>query len=60
MQEFFIYAQAFIFALSPALFWLWIWYTKDSKEKEPKKLVFRAFFFGALAILPFFGIDALT
>ena len=34
----------------PALFWLWFWLREDKIHPEPKKAIFKAFFFGALAV----------
>lgn len=56
MTNYLIYTLAIILALAPALFWLYIWYRKDSVEPEPKQMIFRAFFLGMLAIMPFLGL----
>ncbi len=48
-------ATAFFFALVPALFWLTLYYHKDYKDPEPKKVIAKTFLIGALAALPFLG-----
>lgn len=39
-------------ALFPALLWLGIFLAKDTQNPEPKNMIVRAFFFGALSALP--------
>ncbi len=56
MKDYLIHFLAFFFALAPALLWLVLWYKKDSKEPEPKKMIARSFIYGCLAILPILGI----
>jgi RsiW-degrading membrane proteinase PrsW (M82 family) len=56
MPQQILIAIAIITAFLPALFWLFIWYKKDSVQPEPKRMIVLAFFFGVLGILPFFGI----
>ncbi|MBN2543243.1 PrsW family intramembrane metalloprotease [bacterium] len=43
-----------IFALSfaPGAFWIWYFYRRDKLEHEPKKKVFKLFFFGLLSAIP--------
>jgi len=41
-------ALGIILALVPALLWLIFFYQQDRKEPEPKRVVLRVFFFGAL------------
>lgn len=47
-------AQAFILAgfagVVPALFWLWFWLKEDKIHPEPRRAIFKTFFFGALAV----------
>lgn len=47
-------AEEFILAglagILPALFWLWFWLKEDNIHPEPKKAIFKAFAFGALAV----------
>jgi len=49
-------AIAFFFALIPALLWLFLYYHKDYKDPEPKKVITQTFLLGALAALPFLGL----
>ena len=46
-EEFFWSAAA---GVLPPLFWLWFWLKEDAVHPEPKRAVFRAFFFGALML----------
>lgn len=46
-----------VFALLPALLWLILWYKKDKKQPEPKRMVALAFFMGILAVIPFFLLE---
>lgn len=46
-------AIAFFFAVIPALAWLSLYWHKDYKDPEPKKVIFQTFFLGALAAIPF-------
>lgn len=39
-------------AVAPGMFLLWYFYHRDKYEREPKKLIFKVFFFGCLAIIP--------
>jgi RsiW-degrading membrane proteinase PrsW (M82 family) len=39
-------------ALAPCLFLLWYFYTRDKYEPEPKKLILRIFFLGAVFVIP--------
>ena len=47
-------AQEFIVAglagILPALFWLWFWLKEDTIHPEPKRSIFKAFAFGAIAV----------
>jgi RsiW-degrading membrane proteinase PrsW (M82 family) len=47
---------AFFFALIPALCWLVLYYHKDYKDPEPKKVITQTFLAGALVALPFLGL----
>lgn len=47
---------AITLAFVPAFLWLVLWYKKDKKDPEPKRMIFRAFFLGMLATLPFFAL----
>ena len=49
-------ATAFFFALIPAFAWLVLYYHKDYKDNEPKKLITQTFLLGALVALPFLGL----
>lgn len=44
---------AFPFALIPALCWLFIYYKKDKKDPEPKKVIAKTFLAGIIISLPF-------
>ena len=46
-------ATAFFFALMPALCWLALYYHKDYRDPEPKKVIIQTFLMGALTALPF-------
>ncbi len=48
---------AILFGLTPAIFWLVLWYRKDKQQPEPKRMVLYAFFLGMLGIIPFLGIE---
>jgi RsiW-degrading membrane proteinase PrsW (M82 family) len=39
-------------AVAPGLFLLWYFYHRDKYEREPKKLLFKIFFFGGLTVIP--------
>jgi len=39
-------------AVAPGLFLLWYFYHRDKYEREPKKLLFKVFFFGSLTVIP--------
>jgi RsiW-degrading membrane proteinase PrsW (M82 family) len=39
-------------AVAPGLFLLWYFYHRDKYEREPKKLLFKIFFFGCLTVIP--------
>jgi len=39
-------------AVAPGLFLLWYFYHRDKYEREPKRLIFKVFIFGCLAIIP--------
>jgi protease PrsW len=39
-------------AVAPGLFLLWYFYHRDKFEREPKKLLFKVFFFGSLTVIP--------
>jgi RsiW-degrading membrane proteinase PrsW (M82 family) len=39
-------------AVAPGLFLLWYFYHRDKYEREPKKLLFKVFFFGCLTVIP--------
>lgn len=34
----------------PAIFWLWFWLREDKQNPEPKKMLLKTFFFGALMV----------
>ncbi len=57
MPQIFTWTAAVFYAILPAIFWLIIWYKKDSLQPEPKTMILRAFFLGMLGVLPFFGIQ---
>jgi RsiW-degrading membrane proteinase PrsW (M82 family) len=48
-------AIAFFFAIIPAIFWLSLYYQKDYRDPEPKMVILKTFFMGALVGLPFLG-----
>jgi len=39
-------------AVGPGLFWLWFFVRRDRLEPEPRALIARVFFLGALAVIP--------
>lgn len=43
-----------LLAFLPALFWLVIWYRKDKKDPEPKRMILLSFCVGFLSAIPFF------
>lgn len=47
---------AFFFAIIPALCWLVLYYHKDYKDPEPKKVITQTFLLGALVALPFLAL----
>jgi len=46
-------ATAFFFAIIPALGWLTLYYIKDKKDPEPKKIILKTFFVGIAMGFPF-------
>ena len=42
-----------LLALLPALFWLTVYYKKDYRDPEPKKVIAKTFLMGAVVALPF-------
>ena len=44
---------SFIFAIVPALIWLFIYYRKDKLDPEPKKIILKTFIVGAAMSFPF-------
>jgi protease PrsW len=44
---------AFIFAFIPAMCWLILYYKKDKKDPEPKKIIMKTFIVGAAISTPF-------
>ena len=49
-------ALGLVLLLLPALFWLCIYYLKDYRDHEPKKVIIQTFLLGMLAAIPFLGI----
>jgi RsiW-degrading membrane proteinase PrsW (M82 family) len=47
---------AFFFAIIPALAWLALYYHKDYKDPEPKKVIIQTFLLGAFVAFPFLGL----
>ena len=47
------------FAFLPAMLWLCLFYSRDLKDPEPKKVIAKTFLLGSLAALPFLGFRAL-
>ena len=47
------WVTAFLFAFVPALCWLAVYRLKDRKDPEPKRMIARTFFGGALMAVPF-------
>ncbi len=47
-----------IFAIIPSIFWLWIYRRKDKADPEPRKLIFKLFFLGALGAIPIALIES--
>jgi protease PrsW len=45
--------MAFIFAFIPAMCWLVLYYKKDKKDPEPKKIIAKTFIVGAAMSVPF-------
>ncbi|MEW6228449.1 MAG: PrsW family glutamic-type intramembrane protease [Bacillota bacterium] len=39
-------------SLGPGILWVWFFYAKDRAEPEPKRLVARAFAYGAISVFP--------
>ncbi len=50
-------ARSALFALGPALVWLWLWYRRDRWEPEPKRLVLLAFVLGAFMAAPAYWLE---
>jgi RsiW-degrading membrane proteinase PrsW (M82 family) len=46
-------------AAAPAIFWLWYFYRRDRYEPEPKLLILRTFFLGALITIPVAFIEGI-
>ncbi len=42
----------FLIAFAPGIFWLWIVYTRDRYQPEPRRLVIRTFLLGMLVSIP--------
>lgn len=51
---------AFLGGILPALLWLWFWLKEDSKNPEPKKLIFAAFIAGMLAVPPALFLEGIA
>ena len=49
--------RCFLLASAPALFWLWLYYRRDRWEPEPKLLVLKLFFYGALVAAPVYFLE---
>ncbi|MDD5702453.1 MAG: PrsW family intramembrane metalloprotease [Dehalococcoidales bacterium] len=45
-------------AIAPCAFWLWLIYRGDKFKPEPKRLVIRIFFFGAIVAIPVAVVEA--
>jgi len=50
------YLTALMLAILPALFWLTIYYKKDYRDPEPKKVIAKTFGMGMLAAIPFLAL----
>lgn len=54
-----VYLRYFLFfslGLIPILLWMYLYFSYDTKNKEPKSLIREAFFWGAVSTLPVLGI----
>ncbi|MBU0576975.1 PrsW family intramembrane metalloprotease [Patescibacteria group bacterium] len=49
-------AIASLIAIIPALAWLFLYYHKDYRDPEPKKVIVQTFLAGAVMALPFLGL----
>ena len=49
-----------ILAIAPGLFWLWYFWHRDRLEPEPRRLVAKVFFIGALVVIPAGLLEALV
>lgn len=47
-----LFLTLFVLSIAPGIFILWYVYNKDKYEKEPKSLVIKTFFIGALFTIP--------
>lgn len=47
-----------VLALAPAIFWLWMVYSRDRYRPEPRALVARTFLLGAVAVIPVAAVEA--
>ncbi len=52
-----IWVLVIIFAFIPSLFWLWIYRRKDKYDPEPRKLIFKLFLLGMVAVGLAYGIE---
>jgi len=52
-----VVARTVLLAIAPALFWMWFFYRRDRWEPEPKRLVLKLFFLGAIAAAPVYWIQ---
>lgn len=48
---------ALLGGILPALIWLWFWLKEDAVHPEPKKLLFRVFFWGALSVFAAYVVE---
>ena len=49
--------RCILLASVPALFWMWVYYRRDRWEPEPKRLVAKLFFLGALVAVPVWYLE---
>ncbi len=47
-----------VLVLAPAIFWLWMVYSRDRYRPEPRALVARTFLLGAVAVIPVAAVEA--
>ena len=51
-------ARCILFAVGPALFWMWLYYRRDRWDPEPKAKVLKMFVLGMLVAVPVWWIES--